>query len=114
MDVPPAAMACDADSGFKGWTAIGDERSRRRERSVGPEESNDDPQREQLVDGGGRILLIGRKPGESNRASRRTCRRGKGSAGRRDGRTRGGRSLLGRGSVEPNLIGHGAPLKTKV
>ena len=55
MDVPPAAMARDTDSGFEGWTAIGDERPRRGERSVGLEESDGDPQREQRVGGGGRI-----------------------------------------------------------
>ncbi len=45
MDVPPAAMARDADSGFEGWTAIGDERPRHEERGVGLEESDGDPQR---------------------------------------------------------------------
>ncbi len=55
MDVPPAAMARDVDSGFVGWTAISDERPRREERSVSLEESDGDPQCEQRVCGGGRI-----------------------------------------------------------
>ena len=65
MDVPPAAMAHDANSGFEGWTAIGDKRPRREERSVGLEESDGDPQREQRIGGGGRISRLA-----ENRANR--------------------------------------------